>query len=237
MRDTRSYYDEFAGWYERERGGGYHRMVDDLELDLVRRYGSGKDVLEAGCGTGLLLERAASFAGRAVGVDLSAGMLDRARSRGLRVVQGSVTNLPFPTASFDLAYSVKVLAHVEHIERALSELARVVRPGGIVLAEYYNARSLRYLIKRIKPATPVSESETDEAVFTRYDRADQFDRYLPPELDWFATRGVRVVTPVAHVHRIPGVGAALRAVERGLADAPVARHFGGFAIAICRRRG
>ena len=60
--DNRSYYDEFASWYERERGRGYHQMLDDLELDLVERYGRGADVLEAGCGTGLLLERAARFA-------------------------------------------------------------------------------------------------------------------------------------------------------------------------------
>ena len=53
--DNRSYYDDFAGWYERERGRGYHRLLDDLELELVRRYGAGKLVLEAGCGTGLLL--------------------------------------------------------------------------------------------------------------------------------------------------------------------------------------
>ena len=56
--DNRSYYDDFASWYERERGAGYHKMLDDLELGLVARYGTGKDILEAGCGTGLLLERA-----------------------------------------------------------------------------------------------------------------------------------------------------------------------------------
>ena len=31
---NRTYYDDFAGWYERERGKGYHRMLDDLEVEL-----------------------------------------------------------------------------------------------------------------------------------------------------------------------------------------------------------
>ena len=124
-RDNRSYYDDFAAWYERERGSGYHRLIDDLELDLVRRYGAGRRVLEAGCGTGLLLERTAQFASYAAGVDLSAGMLARARDRGLDVVQGSITSLPYPSASFDLAYSVKVLAHIEDIETALGAITPI----------------------------------------------------------------------------------------------------------------
>jgi ubiquinone/menaquinone biosynthesis C-methylase UbiE len=76
--DNRSYYDDFSGWYERKRGHGYHRMIDDLEVELVVRYGRGGDVLEAGCGTGLLLSRVAGFARTAAGGDLSAGMLAQA---------------------------------------------------------------------------------------------------------------------------------------------------------------
>src|SRR6476620_6629174 len=63
--DNRAYYDDFAGWYERERHLPYHRMLDDLEVELVERYGAGKDVLEVGCGTGLILDRVAQFARRA----------------------------------------------------------------------------------------------------------------------------------------------------------------------------
>jgi ubiquinone/menaquinone biosynthesis C-methylase UbiE len=233
--DNRSYYDEFAGWYERERGAGYHKMLDDLEIELVERYGTGKDILEAGCGTGLLLERARSFAKSAVGVDLSAGMLARARQRGLEVVQGSVTSLPYRDASFDLVYSVKVLAHIEDIRTALSEMARVTRPGGYVLAEFYNPHSLRYLIKSLKPPSKISESSNDEAVYTRYDDIEAIKSYLPIELDWETCRGVRIVTPMSHVHRLPLVGSAVRALEASLADAPGLRKLGGFLIAVLRR--
>ena len=234
--DNRAYYDDFAGWYERERHLPYHRMLDDLEIELVARYGTGKDVLEVGCGTGLILERIAGFARTARGVDLSAGMLARARARGLAVVQASATALPIASASVDVACSFKVLAHVQDIELALREMTRVVRPGGWVLAEFYNARSLRRLVKALKPPTPVSERTHDEHVYTRYDDAAAIRRYLPPELEWVATRGIRVLTPVAKVLEVPVLGPALRWAEGRLADLPGARDVGGFLVACCRRR-
>jgi ubiquinone/menaquinone biosynthesis C-methylase UbiE len=233
--DNRSYYDEFAGWYERERGRGYHQMLDDLEVALVERYGRGGDVLEAGCGTGLILERIAGFARSARGIDLSGGMLARAHARGLEVTQASVTALPYRDDSFDVVCSFKVLAHVSEIETAMSEMARVTRPGGHVLAEFYNTRSLRYLVKRLKPPTAISAQNDDEAVFTRYDSAARFRSYLPPSLEWQTVRGVRIATPVAALHRVPLVGTLLGGVERALADAPVARGFGGFLIAVARK--
>src|SRR5690606_29192701 len=100
----------------------------------------------------------------------------------------------------------------------------------------YNPRSLRYLIKSLKPPSAISEATDDEAVYTRYDGPAQFRKYLPDELSWEATRGVRIVTPVSHVYKVPGLGAAFRLAEGLLADAPIARNLGGFVIAILRRK-
>jgi ubiquinone/menaquinone biosynthesis C-methylase UbiE len=234
--DNRAYYDDFAGWYENERHLPYHRMLDDLEVELVERYAAGKAVLEVGCGTGLILERTSRFARSATGIDLSGGMLARAHQRGLHVAQASATDLPIATGSIDVAYSFKVLAHIPDIAGAMREMARVVRPGGWVLAEFYNARSLRRLIKALKPPTAVSETTHDEHVFTRYDDAAAIRSYLPPELDWVATRGIRVITPAARVLTVPVVGRALRWAEHRLADLPGARDVGGFLVACCQRR-
>src|SRR5688572_27654080 len=164
-------------------------MLDDLEVGLVERYGRGKDVLEIGCGTGLILDRVRGFARRAAGIDLSGGMLARAVGRGLAVAQASATALPFADASVDVAYSFKVLAHIPPITQALSEMARVVRPGGWVLAEFYNARSIRRLVKAVKPPTAVSQNTDDEAVYTRYDTAEAIRGYLPASLRWVTSRG------------------------------------------------
>jgi len=234
--DNRAYYDDFAGWYERERHLPYHRMLDDLEVEAVERYGRDRDVLEVGCGTGLILDRVARFARSARGIDLSGGMLAKAAQRGLSVAQASATELPIATASVDVAYSFKVLAHIPDIQGAMREMARVVRPGGWVLAEFYNARSIRRLVKAIKPPSAVSEQTNDEHVYTRYDDARAIASYLPPELEWVTSRGIRVITPAAAVLKVPVVGAAVRWAEHRLADLPGARNVGGFLVAVCRRR-
>jgi ubiquinone/menaquinone biosynthesis C-methylase UbiE len=240
LEATRRYYDEFAARYDDHRGGrvpgGYHDLVDDLEMGFLERHARGKEVLEIGCGTGLLLERMGPFVRRAVGVDLSPGMLERARARGLEVHEGSATALPFPDASFDVSCSFKVLAHVREIETALAEMVRVVRPGGVAVAELYNRRSLRSLVKRLGPAGAISDRTREDAVYTRFDTPAEVARMLPPGAAIVDRRGVRIVTPAAGALRIPVVGALLGAAERRLCDGPLA-DFGGFWIAAIRKAG
>ena len=231
---TRAYYDEFAARYEARRDGhdasGYHDLLDELEIGFVERFGRGRDVLEVGCGTGLLLRRIQAFARTAEGVDLSPGMLALARTRGLSVREGSATSLPYADASFDVACSFKVLAHVREVDMALREMARVVRPGGVVLAEFYNPVSLRGLAKRLGPAGAISDHTNERAVFTRFDTPWQARARGPAGTRLIASRGVRIVTPAAAVMRIPFLGPALREAARRLCDSPLG-FFGGFWIA------
>jgi ubiquinone/menaquinone biosynthesis C-methylase UbiE len=236
-KGNQAYYDEFAAGYERERHHGYHALVDRLETDLVLRYGRDARVLEAGCGTGMILKAVRPHAREAVGLDLSPGMLRQAHARGLPVVHASITRIPFPDGYFDVAYSFKVLAHVEAIDLAMAELARVVRPGGHVLAEFYNPWSLRYLVKRLKPPTAISENTHDEAVYTRYDTLDQIRSYLPASLSVVDLRGVRVVTPFSQVHKVPILRDAFARLEWQAADAPVLRRLGGFLIVVAQKAG
>jgi len=148
--DPRAYYDSFSKSYDDRRGHGYHALIDEVEAALIPVAPS-LQVLEAGCGTGLVLDLLRERGLRELfGVDLSAGMLAGAKKRGNRVAQGSVTALPFPDASFDVAYSFKVLAHVVDIRGALAEMVRVVKPGGMVLAEFYNRNSIRGLRWKVK---------------------------------------------------------------------------------------
>jgi SAM-dependent methyltransferase len=234
---TQQYYDRFAETYENARHRGYHRLIDELELELVRRYGAGKDVFEAGCGTGLLLREAAGVARSAVGLDLSRGMLAPARDRGLRVVQGSLTDVPLPSASFDLVYSMKVLAHIPPIEQAVAEMARLVRPGGHLLLEFYNPLSLRYLAKRLGGPGRIHGDGTDEShVYTRFDSLARARSYLPADLDLVAVRGVRVITPSSHVFAWEPLGKLFAWAERAACDAPLLRNLGGFLILVAQKR-
>ena len=232
LRDNRSYYDTFSATYDEGRDKGYHAYLDEAEFALVRPHLAGASVLEVGCGTGLILERLAALAEEAVGIDLSPGMLERARARGLQVLEGSATALPFEDARFDLVCSFKVLAHVEEIERALTEMARVVRPGGRVILEFYNAHSLRALVKRLGPSGGIGASgDTDESdVYTRFDRLSDIEAYLPDALRIVRVDGIRTLTPMAAFFGLPGWGALERLVSR----TPLKR-FGGFLVLTLER--
>ncbi len=239
LDETRAYYDEFSRGYEAQRRPndphGYHALVDDLEVSLTERYARGKELLECGCGTGLLLERMARFTSKATGIDLSPGMLEKAKERGLDVTVGSVTDLPFPDASFDVTCSFKVLAHVPDIGKALAEMARVTRPGGVILAEFYNPLSFRALAKRLGPAGKISASTRESAVYTRFDAPWVIPRLLPPGVSLESARGVRIVTPAAAAMRLPMMRETFRRLETRLADTKMS-FFGGFYVAVLRRK-
>ncbi len=236
VKPNEHYYDEFAGWYERERHDGYHAMIDDLEVGLLEPHLDGARALEVGCGTGLILQRVAQRASSAVGVDISAGMLQRAVARGLDVVQGDATALPFADDSFDLVYSFKVLAHVAPIQPALQEMARVTRPGGHLVLEFYNPWSLRYAAKRLAGPGKISRQTRESEVYTRWDSPLELRRMMPSTLELVDFAGVRVVTPAAAAHRLPLLRQALRRAEFAARDS-VFKYFGGFLVAVARKKG
>jgi ubiquinone/menaquinone biosynthesis C-methylase UbiE len=161
-------------------------------------------------------------------------MLEKARARGLDVTTGTVLELPFPDASFDVTCSFKVLAHVENIERALAEMIRVTRPTGTIIAEFYNPYSLRGLLKRFGPAGAISASIDESAVYTRFDSPFRVAKLLPAGCRIAASRGVRIVTPAAFAFRVPWLRKALTASEWALADSPLSV-FGGFWLAAITR--
>jgi ubiquinone/menaquinone biosynthesis C-methylase UbiE len=234
--DIREYYDDFSDWYERERHHGYHAMLDRLELEVLTPLALNREVLEVGAGTGLIMQGLTHTARRIVGLDLSAGMLKAAAKRGFDVVQGSATDLPFESERFDLVYSFKVLAHVPDIKKALGEMARVLKPGGHMVAEFYNAHSIRRIAKMLGGPGRISNQRTEDEVYTRWDTPKQVKTYLPPEVEFSGWKGVRVLTPAALVFRVPGVNAILPKLESMALSSPLAR-FGGFLVAVCRKKG
>jgi ubiquinone/menaquinone biosynthesis C-methylase UbiE len=231
---TQHYYDDFARHYDDGRDRGYHRLIDDLESGVVSPLAHGKEVLEVGCGTGLLLQRIAAIAARAEGIDLSLGMLERAQARGLTVRQGSATDLPYPDASFDVTYSFKVLAHVPDLPRALAEMARVTRPGGYVIYELYNRHSLRYLARWAAGARRIGVAHDESDVLTRWHTPRQMRELAPIGTEVVSVVGVRIATPAALLHRVALLGAALDRLERRLSRGRLAV-FGGFVVIVARR--
>ena len=233
-KHNRDYYDEFSHWYEKERHDGYHALIDDLESDLLMDYVKGKRVLEVGCGTGLIMHRIEETARHRVGLDISAGMLRRAVERGLDVVQGDATALPFDDNTFDVVYSFKVLAHVQDIDQALREMVRVTKRGGVLLLEFYNRYSLRYLAKRVGGPQKISDQTHEGVVFTRWDTPLDLVRRLPENVTVVDWAGVRVLTPFARAHKVPIVKDVLSRAEFRARDS-LLKYFGGFLVVILEK--
>lgn len=232
--DNRSYYDQFAKGYDDGRSVGYHKLIDDQAAELVRRVGEGKRVLEVGCGTGLVLERITHFAKQAKGIDLSPGMLEHATARGLNVCEADCTKLPFEDASFDVACSFKVLAHVPDFDAALAEMVRVVRPGGHIVIDIYNRRSLRYAIKRLFGPRKTSAAFDESAIGTRFWNLAEAKMHLPDKTRLVDVAGIRVATAHPIVNRLPILGAVSRAAEWKLMDSPLAS-LAGFMVLTLER--
>ncbi|MDQ3381301.1 MAG: class I SAM-dependent methyltransferase [Actinomycetota bacterium] len=92
-------------------------------------------VLEVGPGPGELSERMATELGaEVVAIDVSERMVELCRARAVDARLGDVQALAFEDASFDLVVAAWVLFHPEDLDRALSEIARVLRPGGRLIA-------------------------------------------------------------------------------------------------------
>jgi SAM-dependent methyltransferase len=150
-------------WWYRGRRRVLRATLDGLELASPCR------ILDAGCGSGRTLDELADY-GDACGVDLSPAAVDAARMRGHAAQVGSVTDLPFDDASFDLVTCLDVIEHTRDDRRTLGELRRVTRPGGTLLVTV--------------PAHPTLWSAHDEVNrhYRRYTRSSLVDAAV--DTDW-----------------------------------------------------
>lgn len=117
-----------------------HGFFTDTRVDLfagvLRRFARRPGpLLEIGVGSGALLARLRQDGWRGWGVDVSPDLVAALAKRGLPGVVGGVAALPFARASFDGAIMLEVLEHLlpGHAEAGLDEIARVLRPNGILL--------------------------------------------------------------------------------------------------------
>jgi ubiquinone/menaquinone biosynthesis C-methylase UbiE len=128
-----AYYDERFAIVHDARSARQARA--EVERLLGRRLRAGDVILDPGCGTGWQaagLRRAGLP--RVVGVDLSDGMLAKARAAGAwPLLQSDATRLPIATGSVDVVVSRGVLHHLPDVPAALAEWRRVLRPGGAVV--------------------------------------------------------------------------------------------------------
>jgi ubiquinone/menaquinone biosynthesis C-methylase UbiE len=129
---------DYAPWRATTLGTITERLERAAVLDLAGPLG-GRDVLDVGCGDGTYALAAARAGARVAAVDRSASSVDAARVRAaaeglavdVRVADAQV--LPFPADRFDVVFAVTVLCFVDDPAQAVGEMARVLRPSGMLV--------------------------------------------------------------------------------------------------------
>lgn len=115
-------------------------VEEPVVRSVLKKFKPG-DVLDAACGTGRYSEFLNYLGHKVTGVDLSPDMLSQARknrSKQINFLQGNLTEIPLKDEGVDLAICALAFSHVPNIDKALSELSRVVRSKGhIVISDIH----------------------------------------------------------------------------------------------------
>jgi ubiquinone/menaquinone biosynthesis C-methylase UbiE len=177
-----------------DSANGSHRSRDVFveKTGLALESLKGKTVLDAGCGMGRFAEVCALAGADVHAIDLSTAVEAASRNLGhhqnVSFYQADIMNLPFPEGTFDVIYSIGVLHHTPDTKRAFLSLTRLLKPGGRIAIWVYSTR-LRLMFggEVLRMVTP---------------------RLSKPVL----MKAARLAIPMYHVHRLPLVGLATRAL-------------------------
>ena len=131
-------YDEWARSYDDDLTAWSYQAPEVVAATVVTRHPTASSALDVGCGTGLVGRalRARGFAGRLVGIDISQASLEIAERCG---AYDSLAHadlqapLAFENDSVDAVVCVGVMTYLPDVEAVWRELARVARPGGLVV--------------------------------------------------------------------------------------------------------
>jgi ubiquinone/menaquinone biosynthesis C-methylase UbiE len=151
-----------------------HFVIKVAVMDLARLMGSRKRaypvVVDAGCGRGQALRLLKIFfrAGRLVGVDMDGPALDVARRRVTRhrleveLLENDCSKIDLPDASVDLVFCHQTLHHLVHQEKALDELYRILKPGGVLLLSESTREYIHSWVIKLLFAHPMDVQKTSD---------------------------------------------------------------------------
>lgn len=140
--DKMYFYESFA-----EEFDGAMNMYDARKRvavvfdELLPEDLTGQSLLDAGCGTGWFSQRAVERGAEVTSMDLGEGLLAQVRKKCRSTcVVGSVLDMPFADATFDVVISSEVIEHVPAPLDAVREMHRVLKPGGLLVLTTPNKR-------------------------------------------------------------------------------------------------
>ncbi len=158
------------GFFQQLANYRYDKLNYLPELVHFSSY-QGRSLLEVGCGMGIDLVQFARAGATVTGIDLSSRAINLARLNmsqnglraDLRVMNGEL--MQFPDKSFDVVYAHGVLQYTAHAEKMVTEIHRVLKPGGEAILMVYNRNSWLNLLRNV---TRVSLEHEDAPVLKKY---------------------------------------------------------------------
>lgn len=169
--EARALYDEWAGTYDDDLASDSQGYVAPAVAADAVASASGVDgeILDAGCGTGLVGVALAERGARSIdGVDLSPGMLAKAKETGVyrRLAPADLSRpLPVSADSYDVVVCVGTLTHGHVGPAAFGEFVRLARPGGTIVAtvldDIWDSGGYRAEVDRLAQMAMVELVSTD----------------------------------------------------------------------------
>ena len=149
MQDTAKYFDaESAAWSARYDASPHFRTRLETTLGWIAAHPGPLDLLDYGCGSGVLLRALAPLGHRLTGVDVSEGMLAAARETlsgvpgDVRLEQVDAPHAEYAARTYDGVTCLGVVEYVDDAEAFLARVAGLVKPGGFLIVSYPNRASL-----------------------------------------------------------------------------------------------
>jgi len=222
--------EDVWGW---EKPTGPYRLKRRTDLMIERgRLKPGARVLEIGCGTGVITSYLQLSGADITAIDLSPDLLALAKDKGwpesVRFEIGNAEALDFEDASFDAVVGSSVLHHLD-IDRSLSEIRRVLKPGGAMAFSEPNMVNPHILLQKNIPwLKRLAGDSPDETAFVRWSfsrrlRASGFDDVFIQAYDF-----LHPALPHALISLASTVGSAIEAT-------PILREIAGSLIISSRK--
>jgi SAM-dependent methyltransferase len=192
-------YDAWHAGFPVDEGAStpWHEIARHL-LEPARDL-SGKRVLEIGCGRGGFAAWLSSQGALVTAADFSSAAIKAASSHfpdsGVTWIVNDIQNIDFPSHSFDTVVSCETVEHVPQPRKAISELARVLRPGGTLILTCPNYLGLMGLYRAYMRLSGRRFTEVGQPInhFT----------LLPCTLSWLRSAGLRIECVEASGHYLP----------------------------------